>query len=283
MSRANVVVTSICTALTLVSGPRDGRAAAPESERTPANTDDGAAPISSESEASYTLGPEGPVGLPPAAPAPVQLVPVTKTLAPPTGDRMLIFGSVSMGIGLVGQAIGYGWLHRACSAIVKDEFQDPSFRSAVSCGVGFAGGGATLFLSGIPQLLGMPWIIAGITQRGRRRAFEDELLADGTRRARRPGLAASGAILLGAGVVLWGVAPVAAFRECDDDPSITCSLDATTLGWNFGLGMVTAGSAMLGYAVAYTRSRKRFGTLRTVALAPHWSREGMGLSLRARF
>ena len=212
-----------------------------------------------------------------------RMVPLTKALAPPTGDRMLIMGSISMGLGLAGQMIGFGWMHRTCSKIVDDEFQDPSFQAAVSCGVGFAAGGATLFMSGIPQILGMPWIIAGITQRGRRRAFEDQLMSDGSKRAHRPGLVTTVSVLLGAGVVLWVVAPIAAFRHCGEDPSITCSLDTTTWGWNLGLAMVTGGSAMLGYGVAYKRSRKRFGTIRSVKLSPTWGRHGAGFTLRGHF
>ena len=242
-----------------------------------------AASTEGRADVHTSSAPEGPLEAEAESLDTPRMVPLTKALAPPTGDRMLIMGSISMGLGLAGQMIGFGWMHRACSKIVDDEFQDPSFQAAVSCGVGFAAGGATLFMSGIPQILCMPWIIAGITQRGRRRAFEDELMSDGSKRARRPGLVSTGSVLLGAGVVLWVVAPIAAFRHCGDDPSITCSLDTTTWGWNLGLAMVTGGSAMLGYGVAYKRSRKRFSTIRAVKLSPTWGRRGAGFTLHGRF
>ena len=196
---------------------------------------------------------------------------ITDALSPRTGEGMLIAGSTAVGLGLVGQMVGYAMLHDACKDLEQEVIADRDFNYAVTCGQGVAGGAALLFFSGIAQLGGAPWIIAGLSERGRHRAFEDAFELHGRkpvtkRRARI--LTGVGGGLLGAGLALWVVSPLSAIQGCKASPSLTCSVDATTWGWNAGLGLITAGASMVTYGVAYRRGYGTFRAIRNAEAAP---------------
>ena len=200
-----------------------------------------------------------------------EFVPVTDALAPRSGQGMIIGGSLGLGIGLIGQLAGYALLHDSCNKLETEVVQDRNYDYAVTCGQGIAGGAALLFFSGILQLGGAPWVVAGMSERGRHRSFEDAFERHGRRsvtKKRARILVGVGGGLLGAGLALWVVSPLSAVSGCKQSPSLTCSVDATTWGWNGGLGLITTGASMMAYGAAYRRGYGTFRAIRNVEAAP---------------
>lgn len=213
------------------------------------------------------------------------LIPLNRVLAPPTGKKMMIAGGIVYGIGFLGQLGGWSLIRRTCASTPAESVQQGDFGSAVSCGAGFAGGGLLLFLSGIPEFVGAPWIVAGATFNGKYRAFDDHFFKGmGATRGKKMGMFIwGGAGLIAAGALSWIISPAIAVRSCRESPRLTCSVDATTWGFNLGLGAMTAGGAMLGHGLAYRRSFGRYRMLTPVSVAPSFGRNHAGLSLSGRF
>ena len=213
------------------------------------------------------------------------LIPLSQALAPPSGKKMMIAGGVVYGIGFLGQFAGWRVITRRCADTPAESVQDGDYLSAVSCGAGFAGGAVLLFFSGIPEFVGAPWVIAGATFHGRHQAFQDHFFRGyGTNQGRKTNAFVwSGAGLIAAGALSWIVSPVVAVRSCAESPRLTCSVNATTWGFNFGLAAMTAGGSLIGYGLAYRKSFNRYRMLSPVSLSPNFGPHGGGLSLQGRF
>lgn len=205
------------------------------------------------------------------------------SLSPGNGRAMMFTGVALSGIGFAGQMIGMKVVHDRCDGFTEMSPEAVDFSSVQACGVGYQGGVAILLTSSLVQMAGAPWVIAGATRRGRYRAFQDYFVERRSNpRVTRPWVW-GGAGMLAAGAAAWVVSPIVAVENCKNSTSLTCSIDATTWGYSVGLGLLTAGGATLGRALAYKYRFERFRERIQIDVRPQLSRSSGGVMLSGRF